>query len=152
MMITPDRALILAAKAALRTALAAYVRPSDIYVTPHLAFVPSSVRTPCVGIKDGKIKREELVGGCVEHEIEIQYCLFVGIRREEASIVGDESTGAKGLLQLRDDLHAALHGNTLGVHGVHGAFAARESGSDLFDSGAGMMQRKIVTYTYEVQR
>lgn len=151
-MITPDRDIILAAKAELQTALAAYVRPGDIFVTPHVAFVPSSVRPPCVGIKDGKIKREELAGGCVDHEIEVLFCLFVAIRKEEASIVGDPSTGAKGLLQLRDDLHAVLHQNTLDVPGVQSAFAAKETGSDLFESGAGMAQRKIVTYTYEVQR
>jgi hypothetical protein len=39
------------------------IRDTDIFIAPHINYIPASVRMPCVAIKDGKIQRKELTGG-----------------------------------------------------------------------------------------
>lgn len=147
--------LLIAIKSELQTSLATDVRSGDIFITPDLSFIPSKAMKPCVGIKDGKIGREELAGNMLELTLYVSLAVYVQLFKEEAGIVGDTSTNQKGVLELTGVAVAALDANLLSITGMQSAFAESESGSGLFSpDGQVMLSRKIINLKYvkEVQR
>lgn len=126
------------------------IRASDIFITPHAAFIPHSVRMPCCGIKDGKIKVIEQISDSWEIEAQVRFCLYQEIRRDEAGITGDPASGAPGVLDLARILREGMARNLLGLErsGVIAALWTSESGSELFDRDGTMTVRKVCTYTY----
>lgn len=134
-------------KAALQGGLS-YVRAADVYISPHEQFVPAAVRQPCIGIKDGRVSRAELMAGCLEIAFDVHVCCFVEILKDERSIIGDGASSGIGILEMASDVHGILHGNLLGVSGVTSAFCAGETESRMFDNTRNMLLAKILTYTY----
>ena len=128
-----------------------YVRDSDIYVTPHLNFIPASAKPPCVGIKDGGITRTELPGGMWEVVCTVSLVTYVQLLKDEASIMGDASAGKKGVLDIVDDIHSSLDENLLGITGMIEAFSPSETESEMFGDEKEGLQRKTVTYRYVKQ-
>ena len=143
--------LIAAIKAALQTGLSGTVRPADIYITPHVNYIPRSVRMPCVAIADGGSDRAELLGGAVSVTAKITVVIYVDLAKEEAVIMGDAATGQKGLLDMADAVCSILDGDTLGVAGVLWAQCHAESASELFGDETAMVCRKILDYDYTME-
>ena len=125
------------------------VRDSDVYVTPSEDFVPANVRPPCIGIKDGRISREEKFGDQMGTWLRVTIVACVALTKEEAAIMGDDSGSRVGILDLADDIHESLDDNLLGISGMISAFSREESESNPFGDESLMMQRKLIYYEYE---
>lgn len=141
------QSLLTAIKAQLQTDLTA-VRDGDVFITPHADYVPRGVRPPCVGLKDGAVRRIELAGGMLEVRRQVQVVVFASLAKPEASVMGDAASGALGVLELVAAVHASLDENLLDIGGMVSAFAPAESPSEAMDGEYGPLQRKIVTYEY----
>lgn len=141
--------LIEKAKAALQDKLE-YVRERDIIETPSINFVPPGVKPPCVCIKDGPIKTEELAGGMMRWTMQIKLVVYVLILKKGASLMGDAGTGKKGVLEMAADVHAILDENLLGISGMTKAATVKnEPESEYFGDEKDGVQRKVLTYEYE---
>jgi len=126
-----------------------YIRDSDIYITPHENYIPSQVRPPCVGIKDGAIARRELAGGMMEYTLNVTIIVFVQLHKSAAAIMGDAAAGKKGVLEIADDIHVSLDENLLDITGMQEAVSgATEAGSELFGDEKEALQRKMINYQY----
>jgi hypothetical protein len=132
-----------------------YVREADVFVTPHVDFLPDAAKFPAVGIKDGAIQRRELAGGVLEFTLDVTVIPWVQLRKSaDASIMGDPVNDQKGVLEMAEDVHALLDENLLGLDGMIEAFCPTESESELFMEESGGLQKKNITYRYvrEVER
>jgi len=144
------RELLAAVKTQLQTGLD-YVRDRDVNVVPSEGFIPAGVRFPCVGLKDGGLTRTELAGGMWEVVLTVKLVVYVQLLKEEASIMGDSAAGRKGVLEIAEDIHAALDENLLGINGMIEAFSPNEGESELFGDDSELLQRKVITYQYVKQ-
>jgi len=144
------KSLLTAIKSQLQTSLT-YIRDRDIYITPHENFIPHAVRPPCVGIKDGRIGRDRLMGECVESKMAVSIIAFVQLQKDEASIMGDASTSKKGVLDICADIETALNNNLLDLSGIQGAWCESSAPSEMFGDDRETLQRKIITVNYEKQ-
>ncbi|HQP30844.1 MAG TPA: hypothetical protein PLB81_05910 [Deltaproteobacteria bacterium] len=124
-----------------------YIRPSDIYVTGDLDSLTPSCMLPAIAIKDGKTERKALAGGMMEYTIHVTLCLWGQVFDEEASLIGSNSI--KGLLEIEQDIDAALDEHLLGIEGVIAALpdASRDE-SRPYTDGKRDMQRMLIPYTY----
>lgn len=140
--------LLNAIKAQLQTDLT-YIRDGDIYITPHENYIPNHVRPPCVGIKDGPVVKEHLMGGCARYSMSVSIVAFVQLAKDEASIIGDSSTSKKGVLDISDDIETSLDDNLLSITGMQAALCSGSAESELFGDERETLQRKIITCNYE---
>jgi hypothetical protein len=127
------------------------IRDADIFIAPHINYIPASVRMPCVAIKDGKIQRKELTGGAVEETLTARLSVYTNLRKDEAAIMGDASANQKGILDLVEDVHSELHQNLLGISGMMSAMCTTEEESEMFGDDTAAVMRKIITYQYDQQ-
>jgi hypothetical protein len=125
-----------------------YIRPKNIYITPHVNFIPANVRPPCIGIKDGAITRTELPGEMWEVTMHVTLAVYVQLRKDEASIMGDQATANKGVLEIAEDIHESLDENLVGISGMQSAFSPSETESEMFGDETDALQRKLITYEY----
>ncbi|OQY41845.1 MAG: hypothetical protein B6240_14690 [Desulfobacteraceae bacterium 4572_87] len=144
------KTLLTAIKAQLQASLT-YIRDSDIYITPHVNFIPNAARPPCVGIKDGAIKREAIMGDCVVSTMSVSIIVLVQLQKDAASIMGDTTTSKKGVLDICDDIENALNHNLLGITGLQHAYCEASAASEMFGDDRESLQRKIITCNYEKQ-
>ena len=99
------------------------------------------------------MRRIEKPDGLWEEELGVRLAVFSQIMKAGASLMGDEATGRRGLLEMVADLHAALDENLLGLSGVTAAEPdAREPESEFFGNENEFMVRKVVDYTYTRDR
>ncbi|MBA3009472.1 MAG: hypothetical protein KKF12_17630 [Proteobacteria bacterium] len=135
------------AQAAIREKLA-YIRPVDVFITPHENFIPRGTQFPAIGIKDGNIKSVTLMGGdSSDQTLAVKYIPFVKMYSGEKSIMGDGST--KGILDVTQDLHTALRDNFLDIPEMEDVTCEDEKESESFGQPGDGLQRKIITYKYE---
>lgn len=143
------KTLLTAIKARLQTDLT-YIRDGDIFITPNLNIVPAGSRPPCIGLKDGPIRRVELAGSMMGYIMSVKIAIFVQLLKPEAAIIGDAATSKKGVLEITDDVHESLDENLLSISGMQSAVAApNEPESDYFGDEKDGISRKILTYEYE---
>jgi hypothetical protein len=136
--------LLLAVKTELRTLSG--VRGRDVFITPHVNFIPTGVRQPCIGIKDGKVVRNELAGGMVEETLFVDCVAMVKVRR-------DGITGDAGVLALVKRIEAVLDQNTLGLAGMEYAWSLSDTASKMFSSdNKQWLMQKIITFQYTRER
>jgi hypothetical protein len=146
------KATLQAVQTALRDAAALdYVRDSDIHITPDVDYVPSSVRMPCIGVKDGKTVFEECVGDVTHAKFVVRLAVFQEILREEASIVGD-GLSRKGILEIAADIHGVLRNNRLGLSSIVRVVRTSEAAGRLFASGNGLAVQRVLDYEYEIHQ
>ncbi len=126
-----------------------YVRAGDVYITPHVNARPKGVREPCVGIKDGKVTHKYLSGGAMEYTMAVKLSFFVSLSKQEASMIGDPSTGDKGILQVNKDLIEILDENDLGIPGIISCEIKDDSESILYiTKDKKEIQRKELSLIY----
>lgn len=139
--------LLLAIQTQLRTDLT-YIRDRDIYIAPHINYIPASVRPPCVGIKDGKPTRVEGAASTWEVTLPVIIAVYVQLAKEEANIIGDASTNKKGVLEIAEDVMSSLDENLLSITGMEAAICLEDNESELFGDEKESMQRKILPFQY----
>lgn len=145
------KALLLAVKARLTSALAAYVRPSDVFITPDPDFLPHGYRMPCVGIKDGPVRIAEGHSNTEEHAYQVALVVWAAVNKPEATIVGDAASGAKGLLEVAADVVKALRGETLDLPGFQWARPVEVGETELAadENSAASRQAIVFEFTWE---
>lgn len=142
------KALLTAIKTQLQTDLS-YVRTSDVFITEDENLIPAAVKFPAVGIKDGPVVRTEMIGGMMEYRMAVKIVALVQLTKPEAAIMGDTSTGKKGILDMEKDIHESLDENLLSIEGMTAAVAAANQGeSEVFGDEVEVMQRKVIVYEY----
>lgn len=135
--------ILQAVKAQLRQV--ADVRDRDIFITPHIGFIPQGTKRPCIGIKDGKVEREYLSGSTVDISFAVRLAIFCDLGKREESVVD--------ILALRDRCLELLDGNFLGIAGMHRVRVFEDLESELFFvKNASEMQRKIIGLRYELRK
>ena len=123
------------------------VADGDIFITPHLDYIPNGVSLPCIGIKDGAIQNVELIGECTEHHGTVLIAAWVPMANDELSIVG--SATIAGLIDICEEIESALDQNLLNISGLQSLFCESSAPSELIGDERQYLQRKIVTVTYE---
>lgn len=130
-----------------------YVRNSDIYISEHVIIIPNAIRFPAIGIKDGPITYKIETQVQEEDTLDVTIAAYVQLQKTEASIMGDDSTNNKGVLDMIGDILTALTHNKLGGI-VDTAIPVSSTGSEPItdDEGTVAIQMKTVTmrYTKEV--
>ena len=140
--------LLSAIKSQLQTDLS-YVRDSDVFITEDENLIPSAVKFPAVGIKDGPVQRIEMIGGMMEYRMTVKIVALVQLTKSEAAIMGDTSTGKKGILDMEADIHESLDENLLSITGMTAAVAAaNQPESEVFGDEVEVIQRKVIAYEY----
>ncbi len=129
-----------------------YVRSKDFYITESEELIPSSVKFPAIGIKDGPIDRKELAGGMIEIKLQVRIIVLVQLQKHEAAIMGDASTGKKGVLEMAQDIHDSLDEDLLNIAGMIEAFSPAETESETTGDEELVLQRKIITYEYTKEK
>jgi len=136
-------------QAALREKLP-YIRPADIYITPHENFIPAGVQFPAVGIKDGNIKSEVLMGGDLSDRSKaVRLIPYVKMFDGEKSVIGHGAD--KGILEVAEDIKDALKDNFLGISGMEDVTCTDEKASESFGEPGDGLVRKIIIYVYEIR-
>jgi len=144
--------LLKAAKTEIKASVSS-VRDDAVYITPAVNFLPSGVKTPCIGIKDGKVIRKELTGGVIEKTLQVTYVATVSLSKKEASIIGDESSDQPGVLDVIGDIEENMTGKLLSITGMQLARPIAESESLLFiDTKGNELQQKTITFEYVKER
>jgi hypothetical protein len=139
---------------ALKTAIAnGMTEIKDIAVIADPDILPSAVRFPFVGLKDGSTVRSEGMNQTVDKTEEVLIYIYTQLLQDaEASIMGVDNVGAvadiKGLLELTDDLLTLLDHNLLG-NIVESAFCGDVMASEtMIAEGDVFIQRKGCRYVY----
>ena len=127
-----------------------WMKPDCIFITPDAEYIPASVRPPCIGIKDGDIRRtpEPGTGTFRRESREVHIIIWSDLIREETAIIGDSVLGEKGLAEAAEEVDAALDGY-LADETVGDAWCKLEKGTEQFSDGHNIIQRKILTFEYE---
>jgi hypothetical protein len=142
------KALLTAIKTQLQADLG-YVRAPDVFITEDENLIPDAVRFPAVGIKDGPVVRIEMIGSMMEYRMAVKIVALVQLTKPEAAIMGDTSTGKKGILDMEKDIHESLDENLLSIEGMTAAVAAaNQVESEVFGDEVEVIQRKVITYEY----
>ena len=140
------KALIKAIKTQLQTSLTT-IRNSDIFVTEDERLIPSSVKFPAAGIKDGPIAYEMHTNIQEKHELDVKIIIYVQLHKPEASIMGDTSTTQLGVLDLTATVYTALKNNFLSGQ-ADIAWPVSETESELLADDDTAIQMKIITMRY----
>lgn len=104
-------------------------RASDCYLTPDINWLPTGVRFPCLGIKDGGVIREELAGEMIGLTMTVE---LVGMTLLPAD--GSDLVGEAGSFALLDAAQQLLVFDLLGVSGATGVSIGNDLPSKLFRS------------------
>ena len=138
-----------AIKSQLQTDLT-YVRDKDVFITEDENLIPSAVKFPAVGIKDGPVVRTEEIGGMMEYALTVKIIAYVQLSKPEAAIMGDASASKEGILDMEADIHESLDENLLSITGMQSATAlANQPESELFGDETEVVVRKVISYQYE---
>ena len=127
-------------------------RDSDIYVAPHVDFVPAEARFPCLGIKDGRTGHEDLHDGTGRRiSLEVQVAVMLQILRSpDAAIMG--SGDSPGLLDICERVRTALHRAELPVQGLVECHVVEEEETALLDAGGKNILSRVLRIVAAVWR
>lgn len=125
-------------------------RDRDVYVTPATTYIPTGIERPCLGIKDGPVKRIEKSAGVIEYRVQVEIVAFVEMTgSEDEALLKDNS----GLMDIITAVDGALYEESLGIVGFQDAKAISESGSKLFiTQGKRGLIQKSITFEYLLER
>lgn len=124
-------------------------RKSDCYITPHVNYMPTGTRQPCIGIKDGGTSRRELTCGGIEVEARVDLaCMVLMSGDGETPMCGDA-----GVFALADDATALLLTGWLDLSGCQGVEMGPDKPTELYQAENGQFLIKLVrTMVYTMHR
>ena len=118
-----------------------------IYILPDPDMLPTVVKYPCIGLKDGESSFSEGMAESENERSSILIYIYQQILKEEASVMGEG--GKKGVLDLMDDLRTALNFNLLNDL-IHSAYIPDVFASETMLVGENIfVQRKGCRFVYE---
>ena len=115
------------------------IREPDVFLSPEPDVIPQSAGFPCIGIKDGRVVRSELMGGVTELTMDVDIIIYERVAREEAAI--------RNVFALTGKVHAALDDNLLGDY-VRDVVPGNEDPIRLMYREKALILRKIISYQY----
>jgi len=122
------------------------IRARDVFVTPHPNYIPTGVKQPCIGIKDGKITRKELTAGMIEETLQV-VCFPM------TKVSGDGLTDEGGLLSLEKAIEEKLDQNLLDLPGMEYAWSPGSGESKMFyTDNKQWLNQKAITMEYTRER
>ena len=141
------KALLTAIKSELRTDLT-YIRDADVFITEDERLIPEAVKFPAAGLKDGDIVYDYVIqGASAQAELTVMAIAYAQLHKPEAAIMGDESTGKKGVLDIIADIVTALKNNLLSGQ-ANEIWLVSEAASELLADETLAIQMKTVTLRY----
>jgi len=123
-----------------------YLKPNEIFYTIHEDILPGHIRQMGLGIKDGPISRRELAGEMWEVTLQVKLVLWSGWVNDDERLLG--GAVGRGVLEMAEDVHAALDQNLLQIDNMIEAFSPSETESGPYGNESRTMQRKVITYQY----
>jgi len=139
------KALLIRIKSKLQTDLT-YVRDGDIFITEGEGVIPDHVKSPAVGLKDGEVLYNIETGDQETDELFVKAIVYVQLQKPEAAVMGDASTGQKGVLDIIADIKASLDDEKFsGIY--EAAIPMSESESELIiddDTKTGFQMKSII--------
>ncbi|KJR98788.1 MAG: hypothetical protein VR65_20010 [Desulfobulbaceae bacterium BRH_c16a] len=121
-------------------------RRSDCYITPHVNYMPTGTRQPCLGIKDGGVTREEQPGEMVELTMRIELAAFV-------RMTTDGGEAVVGLYRFMDDASDLLMHNHLGLTDIDQVQIGPDRPTEMFQAENKQWIVKLVrTMSYTLER
>lgn len=142
------KALLLDVKSQLQADLD-YIRAGSIFITEDDYSIPDYVKFPAVGLKDGEVIYTIETGDQETDELFVKAIAWVQLMKPEASIVGDDATGQKGVLDIIADIKASLNDEKFSGK-YEGAIPVSETESELIvePEKKTVLQRKSITLRY----
>lgn len=124
-------------------------RKSDCYITPHVNWMPTGTRFPCLGIKDGGMARQELAGDMLELTATINLVAFTPITADG----GDAVCGQVGVLAILNAAVSLLIDNHLGMTEIQRMAIGADMPSELYQAENNQWIVKMVrTVVYTMER
>ena len=140
------KALLTAIQAELQSGLK-YIRPGDIFISPHVDYIPTAAKMPCIGIKDGPIARKELAGGEMEYAMGVHIVIFAqNPKGIQYVIMGDDPSNQNGILDIEEEVHVILDENLLDIDLMESAFCNTSAESEVLGRGNDLIQQKVMKF------
>ncbi len=115
----------------------------SVYPTPHVGWLPPSIRLPAVGVHDAAEARGELPGESMETSLTLELACFV-----QAT---DPERAHAELLALASQARSTLVGRP-DIDRVEWAASPKGSGTELFAPDHGpVILRKVLTITFDME-
>ena len=140
------KAILSAVKSRLRSEIS-YARNDDVYITEDERMVRTQGDYPAIGIKDSTITylTEDKI---FTSTFLVSITGYIRLYKPESGIMGDDSTGNKGILDLLSDIKTALHDYLL-EYDVHLAIPLSQSPSTLLGNENIALIHKTLTMKYK---
>lgn len=139
--------LLLAIQSELRASIDTVV-DSAICIVRSESYIPPSVRSPAIGLKDGQVTFRRLAGGVVETTARVLVVAWVQILDDyDASIMGGAQS-TPGVLDLVSQIITALDDNMLALPGMQSANIVECRPSEPMGINTTTLQRKIAIFEY----
>lgn len=137
---------------AIKTALQAHdiiTVDNDIYITPDTKWRPEGTGTPCIGIHDGGMVREELGGNYWEITATVDIAAFAALTGNGA----DALCETEGIYSILDGATLILVDNLLSVAGVQAVQVGNDSPSSIYQGPDDTWLVTITrSYIYTIER
>ncbi len=124
-----------------------YVRDNDIYITEDDRLLRNKGDYPAIGIKDGPVQYALKAVDTDDVTYSVNVSAYVRLYKQEAGIIGDASASRKGVLDITEDIVAALKDYLLDG-AVDLAMPESETGSELMIDEKTAIIKKTVTMSY----
>jgi hypothetical protein len=118
-----------------------------VHIVPDPDMLPSAVRYPCVGLKDGDQTFSEGMDQTETETGSVMIYIYQQILKEEASMMGDGSN--KGVLDLMEDLRNLLNWNLMEDIIQHAYIPDAITSETMFAGENVFVQRKGCKFNYE---
>jgi len=115
-------------------------RDSDIYLSPDKDIIPESAKFPCIGIKDGRVERSDLMGGVTELTLPVEIYVYDKLVKNDKAILS--------IFDLTRQVHGKLKKSSLGEY-VKSVSPKQETPIQLMYRKSGLVLRKTISYEYE---
>ncbi len=124
-----------------------YIRQGDIFLTGFTELPPDDVMLPAIGIKDGDVIKQDLAAGMVRYTMQVWVIIWTQVLKEQLTLIG--GGGAKGILEIENDVNIALDENLLGDETIQSADPVSPAPeSKPVTDGNRNMQRKDLKFVY----
>lgn len=116
------------------------IRDRDVFLSVDKDLIPNRAKLPCIGVKDGKVGRKDLMGGSTELRLPVEVYVYEKVTTEENAAIS--------ILDRAGDVHAALDDNLLGDY-VQDVSTGDENPIQVLYRKDGLVLRKELLFTYE---
>ena len=81
-------------------------RDGDVFLSPDKDLIPETAKFPCIGIKDGRVDRSDLMGDVTELGLPVEIIVYEKLIKNDQAILS--------VFDLTAEIHRKLKENHLG--------------------------------------